>query len=173
MSVNNSTPLTLTEKQTADFWATINRGGPDDCWLHRKPGKNGYGAFCFKLGRGIHVQVGAHILARSLTTGEWPGPFDETCHSCDNRACCNPAHLWLGTHKENMEDRDRKGRHHNGERPRGTQVWRAAFTEEQVVAIRQAYAAGLFTLQRLADQHQVSKHCIHCIVARKTWKHVA
>lgn len=52
-----------------------------------------------------------HRLAYML----WKGEFDlklDICHTCDNKACCNPDHLWVGTHRQNMIDHVVKGRHY-------------------------------------------------------------
>jgi hypothetical protein len=64
----------------------------------------GYGRIHFN-GRGDYT----HRVIYILTYGEIPEDMC-ICHRCDNPACCNPTHLFLGTVKENMEDRDRKGR---------------------------------------------------------------
>jgi hypothetical protein len=64
----------------------------------------------------------------------------EVCHSCDNPPCCNPAHLWLGTHQENMQDASRKGRLLN--RPRGEQHPKTTLTTQDVMAIRALRAQG-------------------------------
>jgi hypothetical protein len=60
----------------------------------------------FKLGQ--HVRLGAHRLAFALTKGE-PGLL-HVCHDCDSPACCNPAHLCLGTPKTNAQDKVQRGR---------------------------------------------------------------
>ncbi len=180
MPAVDSTAPVLTAKQISRFWAKVAKGEPDDCWPWAATTTRGYGSVGIMIRKGVRKNFPAHLLARWLTTGEWPGRL-ETCHSCDSRypmgdityrLCCNPAHLWIGTHRENMADMMAKGRHHNGPRPRGVTQWKAAFTEAEVLEIRRLFAAGGITLQSLADQHSVSKHCIHCVITRKTWKHL-
>jgi hypothetical protein len=56
--------------------------------------------------------VSLHKLSHIIHKGPVPDGMD-VCHTCDNRRCWNPHHLWLGTRKQNMEDCTRKGRHGN------------------------------------------------------------
>lgn len=88
------------------FWSKVNTGdGPDDCWLWE-------GAKA-PFGHG-HITDGGktlytHRLAWELTNGPIPaGLF--VCHRCDRPSCCNPAHLYLGTPKDNVQDRFDRGR---------------------------------------------------------------
>lgn len=78
------------------------------CWLWTGGvSGNGYGYFFLNK---KYTQV--HRVAYSLSKGNIPkGLF--VCHSCDVKLCVNPKHLWLGTHKENMEDCASKGRTKN------------------------------------------------------------
>lgn len=88
------------------------------------------------------------------------------CHRCDVRACVNPAHLFLGTHGENMADMQAKGRSVRlvGERV-GTSKLRAA----DIPIIRQMRANGE-SLASIARKYRVSKHPIYSIVHNKTWR---
>ena len=94
------------------FWEKVDRsGGPDSCWLwlaHTNP--KGYGRFA--VGGRDGGQEGAHRASWRLHHGEIP-PGMRVLHNCpagDNPTCVNPAHLWLGTDKDNMDDMVAKGR---------------------------------------------------------------
>jgi HNH endonuclease len=98
--------LSLAEK----FWARVRVAAPNDCWTWTGGlgGQSGYGSLdAMPERRGT---IGAHVASWFLHTGTWPTTGLFVLHSCDQPSCVNPAHLWLGTQTDNMQDCVRKGR---------------------------------------------------------------
>ena len=86
----------------------------------------GYGMF--QMCRGVTIR--AHVLAYILHYKEDP-TGQVVRHSCDNRKCCNPEHLSVGTYRDNTQDAVTRGR-----LAAGTSHGNAVFTEEMILAIR-------------------------------------
>lgn len=94
-------------------------------------------------------------------------------HYCDNPSCCNPAHLWLGTHFDNMRDRDKKGRtYFRAENLEGENNYTSKLTCDKVRQIRVLRDMGKKNCE-LAKLFNVTASCISSVVLRKSWKHVA
>lgn len=99
----------LTKPFSVRFWGKIKKDESTGCWnwtAHCM--RQGYGFFSWKEnGRTLHGR--AHRIAYQKLVGEIPKGI-LVCHKCDNRKCCNPEHLFLGTHKDNYQDSQIKGR---------------------------------------------------------------
>jgi len=93
------------------------------------------------------------------------------CHRCDNRRCIQPAHLFLGTHSENMLDASAKGRLPNNA-TRGEDSTSAKLTESQVLEIQFLALSGMFTMKAIGDQFGVSRRTVGQIKRSETWRHL-
>lgn len=144
------------------FWEKVDRRGPDECWeWQANRTKSGYGAF--QIGNRPHR---ASRVAYELTYGPIPEDMS-VCHSCDNRACCNPAHLWIGTNKDNMMDMHAKGR---ANRPNGEKHHKAKFTNAQVREMRAQFFSGNYTYKEFGQMHDIDRVSMKNILTGVTYK---
>ena len=150
------------------FWARTKRVCD---WLEWQGSRYpaGYGHY----GRGY-----AHRRAWEICFGPIP-PGRIVCHRCDNPPCVNPAHLFIGTHKDNTQDAIEKGRfkpweypHSHENLPRGEGHPHAKLTNAKVVEILALLRAGN-SARSICPRFGVSIQTIWCISSGKTWRHIA
>jgi len=143
------------------FWSSVHRCDDEHCWIWIGPKQPyGYGVFSIKKRKWL-----AHRLSFKLTYGCFDSNM-QVLHHCDNPSCVRPSHLFLGTPKDNMDDKVRKGRQLKGET-----VPQSKLTEDDIRAIRSARSLGE-TLTSLATRFNVTDNNILHITLRRTWRHV-
>ena len=114
---------------------------------------------------------GVHRVAYELNHGPIPKGMC-VCHTCDNRKCIRPDHLFLGTKADNLEDMRAKGRQAKGKKVSnpGSTNGNSRITEDDVRKIRQQYEDGVAQVE-LARRFGIDQTNVSCIVRRVTWKH--
>lgn len=122
---------------------------------------NGYGQI-----RKDWLRMQAHRLAWILVNGPIKNNL-KVCHHCDNPLCVNVAHLFLGTQRQNMEDKVKKGR-----QSKGQNHYAAKLTDIQIKEILIKYASGIPTQRMLSEEYGVCQSIISEIISRKRWRHV-
>ncbi len=156
----------ISDVEIARFWSKVNVGSSTDCW-EWTGAKTGFGYGHMTISG--QKQIYAHRLSYAIHNGSISAGL-HVCHSCDNPKCVNPAHLWLGTHAENMKDRNRKGRTNP---PRGDKSASAKLTEADVIDIRErAKIRKLGDINSMAKEFGVTRGTIYTVIARLTWTHI-
>jgi len=144
------------------FWRKVDRRAREGCWPwlgYTTP--RGYG----------RMWAGRPRFAHRVSWELHHGPIPEgrlVCHHCDNPPCCNPAHLFLGTFKDNSDDMDRKGRRNV---LCGEQSPRAKLTAATVLAIRARRSAGE-AADALATEYGITRHYLLSIVRGDRWRRI-
>ena len=128
------------------FWDRVEK--TSTCWIWKGIIlTTGYGQIGF---RDNHHQS-AHRFSYELHHGKIAKGMC-VCHSCDNKKCVNPKHLWLGTSAQNTADREKKGRGVRGEKSHSHKL-----TEKQVKKIRSIYVKRYGEFVRIAKLFKVDK----------------
>lgn len=152
--VNNCMGINRTGTVEERFLRNVIKGeNENDCWGWKGyKDTNGYPQLSDK---------GKEKMGSRISYTIFNGGIGEdlcVCHSCDNPICTNPKHLWLGTHLENMRDRDLKGR-------RKTKI-------NLIIAnkIREEYKQGLYTYNTIADKYGIKQGTVGDILHNRIWK---
>lgn len=146
--------------ETFDDQSTIN---PDTgCWeWQRAKTVEGYGQLSYFGRHTVAHRIAWERAFGDITSGKW------VLHKCDNPACVNPAHLFLGDAKANTGDMIAKRRHVHG-----ADHWFAKLDDAKVEQIKRRVAAGEMQ-STLADEYGIARSIVCEIIAGRAWRHVA
>lgn len=137
------------------FWKYVDKKSNNECWNWTASYfVNGYGQI-----RVNKKKILSHRFSWEIHFGEIP---KDLCvlHKCDNRKCVNPSHLFLGTHADNVKDRDNKNRQYS------------KLTNYQVKEIKQLCNKGNCYQKEIAKVFNVSRQTIGMIKNNKIWRHI-
>lgn len=153
IGVRLSRIIKLDAAQESEFWATLSQandlGNESACWL--------WPAVCDEQGYGKFAGYRASRVAYYLWHNEQPAK-GLVCHTCDTPACCNPHHLYLGTHKTNAEDRKRIER----------EPCKPRLTRDQVKVIRESKDP----IYKLARDIGASWSQVYNVKSGNSYKHI-
>ena len=149
------------------FWDKVKK--TKTCWNWTGANRgNGYG--CMRINKKM---ISSHRLSWELHFGKIH-KNKLVCHTCDNRACVNPKHLFLGSHRDNTRDSMLKGRHKlpdGSNRVSGERQWCHKLTWKLVRKIRDDYKNdNSLTHRGLAKKYGLAYSAIGSMLRRETWK---
>ena len=152
----------ITGQHIPRFWSKVHVAGTNGrCWNWKGSKRDGYGIF-----RDEGKMTNAHRVAWTFCKGKIPRGM-LVLHKCDNPACCNPDHLFLGTIQDNMDDRNRKWRHAHG-----IGSGRSKLDEKQVRHIRTIKSFKRGEAKELAAQYGVTTGTLYHVRTKRSWRHL-
>ena len=149
-------------RQIEKFWAKVDIRDKDSCWNWLGAlSSNGYGA----VWTGASL-VGAHKFSWCICNLESVPEGLYVCHKCDNKRCCNPDHLYLGTPSDNISDREARIPWKKGT------GGLAKLDYDKADEIRELYSTGKYFQWDIARRFGVSRQCISDVITGRKWKSV-
>lgn len=149
------------------FWSKVEPR-PSGCWEWTgATRRGGYGVFVYRLASYRVRQDTAHRLSWEMLYGPVPDGL-LVCHSCDNRRCVRPSHLWLGTDQDNSDDKMRKGRSNLASRSWRPRSHGTKLSEDDIPGIRARIATGE-SYAAIGRSCGVSGEAISLIARGKRW----
>lgn len=151
------------EERIETFWSYVPERTPGQCWnwngnIDRK---SQYGVFYCNSNR-----IGAHRFSYWITNGDMPDLF--VCHSCDNRRCVNPEHLFLGTALDNSRDAWAKGRMRNLYYSNPN----LRLTPEIVLRVRQIRSSEKLLKREIAEKLGLDFSIVIAALRKGRWKSI-
>ncbi len=156
-----------------NLWLKVQKGAPNECWpwLGYKNGQ-GYGrVWLDQVGYYAH-RVMFNLSNPGVINLRAPKKRDDVGflrHSCDNPSCCNPNHLSIGTHADNMHDKVDRDRSKIWKH--STKTPRAKLTEQDVRQVRQKQKDGA-SCKSLMLLYGVSKSTINGVLSGRHYKDI-
>jgi hypothetical protein len=149
----------------ARFWSHVERAGADECW-NWSGSLRRYGRFKIASYETRHANRVAWAIANRRDPGDLV-----IRHTCDRPACCNPQHLVIGTHQDNMNDKRERGRANSGPQD-GERNNAARLTLAQIGEIVAAFRRGE-TNMAISYRFPVGHSLISRIRTGRSWQREA
>jgi hypothetical protein len=145
------------------FTPKVAQKSPDECWPWTARAVTSFGYGRMTAGRGTHLK--SHRIAYALAFGGIPDGL-HVLHRCDNPKCCNPGHLFLGRHKDNVDDMRAKKRAANPPSKFGEKHHNTRFSEADALKI----ISDPRPARLVAPEYGVCEATIWRIRRGDTWK---
>jgi len=152
------------------LWSKVDKRGEDECWEWKGfRNHDGYGrTWINDKGYYAHRVIYSLVYPNAISLNA-PTSQNETgflLHTCDNPSCCNPKHLWVGNHADNMADKVAKGRSPDFSGGKGP---RCKLTMEQAREARLLRKTGM-TIPQLMEKFNLSRASMKTLLRGDSYK---